>query len=329
MKASRSWPLWVAFVLLVSAVLLLLLRACGLVLPGYGTWHHLGLAYCAPVERSAPTDEHVRGLGRMALELQLRIAQRRAACLEARPPAPPPPQREAALPPPDCRPYTVRGRLMMIFDTSGSMGLPMDADPDEMERVERGWAERDPATLLRVERLLQAPGRKRLDEAKSSALELIASLPPRLDVGLLSFAPGGDCQLQLDVAPTPDRAGLAAAVRRLQAKASTPLAAALARMREAMAGAPAGPGGRAVVVITDGQESCHGDPCAEAEALHHEFPDLRIHVIDITGKSKLQCVATATQGTIATATNVEALKAAIARTRSEMERPAGCPSQPD
>ena len=97
--------LWVAFALLVVATMFVLLRACGLVLPGYGSWHRIGFAYCSARATPAQVDEdRTRALRELARQLELRVVQQQATCLAQLPPpvAPPPspPPQEAAKPEP-------------------------------------------------------------------------------------------------------------------------------------------------------------------------------------------------------------------------------------
>ena len=76
MTASRSLSLvlWVGFALLVAAIMIVLLRACGLVLPGYGVWHHVGMAYCARPTRTADVGD-ARRLMDEARRLRLQLLQ--------------------------------------------------------------------------------------------------------------------------------------------------------------------------------------------------------------------------------------------------------------
>ncbi|MCX7366714.1 MAG: VWA domain-containing protein [Alphaproteobacteria bacterium] len=313
--------MWPAFALLVVVILLVLLRACGLALPGYGSWHRIGWAFCSPrasVSESERGQERGRALAEQALQLQLRIARKEMACLAA-PPAPSPRRAER----PRCPPIQP-ARLMLIFDTSGSMRLPLDADPVDMEELERRWSEGDQQAARRARSLQEAPGRKRLDAAREAALALVGKLPPGLETGLVSFE---GCRLRTDVPPTVDKGAVSGALGRLPFDGGTPIAMALRAMQTAMAdgaGGPDGGRGRSVVLITDGQEGCRGDPCAEARELHRQLPELRVHVIDIVGRSRLQCVAEATRGTIATATDIAALEAAIEKARAELDQPADC-----
>src|SRR3546814_749001 len=59
-----------------------------------------------------------------------------------------------------------------------------------------------------------------------------------------------------------------------------------------------------IVVVSDGEETCHGDPCAAARALKAAKPNAIINVIDISGDGKgrqvIQCVAQATGGRVLT-----------------------------
>lgn len=115
--------LWAAFALLVAAIMFVLLRACGLVLPGYGSWHGLGFAFCSARAAPAPVDDgRSRELTDLVQTLELKVLQQRAACLAEAPPgrgagpgpgpgpkpgpaapgpspAPPPPEPELKLPP--------------------------------------------------------------------------------------------------------------------------------------------------------------------------------------------------------------------------------------
>jgi len=57
-----------------------------------------------------------------------------------------------------------------------------------------------------------------------------------------------------------------------------------------------------IVVVSDGDDSCGGDPCAEARAIKARKPNVKINVIDLSGDAKssavMQCVAAATGGRV-------------------------------
>jgi hypothetical protein len=101
-----AWLLWVVFALIVVTSGIVLLRACGLLMPALG-WN-----FCpaAPPSLSAET-ERGEMLNRLAQQLELDLAQKTLACASLPPPAPPPlelptqpgptrPQQTAALKPP-------------------------------------------------------------------------------------------------------------------------------------------------------------------------------------------------------------------------------------
>ena len=94
-----SAALWLAFVLLVATILFVLLRACGMVLPGYGSWHRIGFAYCLDRKPAAQTDVQRTGLLRdQALRLEMQLLRQRATCLAQLTPPPRPPSPQATPP---------------------------------------------------------------------------------------------------------------------------------------------------------------------------------------------------------------------------------------
>ena len=84
----------------------------------------------------------------------------------------------------------------------------------------------------------------------------------------------------------------------LDAAQGTPLAGGIRRAGDiASADAEA-----VIVVVSDGDNSCGGDPCAEARAIKAKKPNVKINVIDLSGDAKssavMQCVAAATGGRV-------------------------------
>lgn len=96
------WLLWIALTLLLLVIAWMLLRACGMALPGYGVLHHIGSAFCPSAAIAATTteDDRVKTLTEISQQLELQIVQRQAACatearrtaiITAMTPAAPPP----------------------------------------------------------------------------------------------------------------------------------------------------------------------------------------------------------------------------------------------
>jgi hypothetical protein len=92
-------------------------------------------------------------------------------------------------------------------------------------------------------------------------------------------------------------------------------------IEQAARGLPAGDF-NSVVLVSDGEETCGGDPCALAEALKASDVELTIHVVgyavDKATQEQLQCIAQASGGSYHGATDAEgllqALKEAMAAT---------------
>jgi Mg-chelatase subunit ChlD len=176
----------------------------------------------------------------------------------------------------------------------------------EVEELERRAATGDAAANMKIAALArQNTGRKRIDDARAAALKLVDAVPASFEIGVISFV---GCAAHTDLSPGKDRQAVASIVRALQPGGGTPIAAALRNARSLMLLSHSG---GAMVVVTDGNESCRGDPCAEARELNRQLPDVRVHVIDVTGLSKLQCVAEATHGSIAVAKDSTSLARAI------------------
>ncbi len=93
------WLLWIVLTFLLLIIAWMLLRACGMVLPGYGVLHHIGNTFCpsTAVAATITDDERLRTLTDLTQQLELQLVQRQTECAtEARrmaavvPPAPPP-----------------------------------------------------------------------------------------------------------------------------------------------------------------------------------------------------------------------------------------------
>ncbi|MEZ4597813.1 MAG: VWA domain-containing protein [Chloroflexota bacterium] len=123
----------------------------------------------------------------------------------------------------------------------------------------------------------------RIDAAKSVLTRLVRQdLPSGIPVALRWFRQvKGSCDTELAVPLGPlDREAMASTIEgiRLRSSVRTPLAAAI----EAVAGDLASvTGPRIVVVVSDGQESCKGDPEAAVRALRDQGIDVTVNVVGI------------------------------------------------
>ena len=120
-------------------------------------------------------------------------------------------------------------------------------------------------------------GETKLALARRAALGFIAGLPSTVQASLLVFGQQGDnraagkaksCRAVDVLAPmSADRAGLAAAVKEIRATGWTPLAAGLERAQSLLDPA-AKPGEQIIYVVSDGEETCGGDPVAAARRIN-------------------------------------------------------------
>lgn len=258
-------------------------------------------------------------LGEEAEKLRSTLASLRAELERKRALCPPPP----LIQPPEervvCTRPPRRGRMVVVFDTSNSMGLPTD-NPDEVAEIERRWSAGDPEGQRRGMELVRAPGHKRMDDARDAALGLVEAMPPNIDVGLVSFA--ARCDVAVDVTPGMPREDVTHALRRMTPRAGTPLAASLRLAMTQLSSDPEVAAAQSIVVITDGAEGCGGDPCGAARDLRAAFPSVKVHIIDVVGVSRLQCVADITGGSSVGARDTEQLRAAVRRAQASIEQDA-------
>ena len=120
----------------------------------------------------------------------------------------------------------------------------------------------------------------RIVEARQALRNAMPDIAPYRRVGLLVYGPGDlDACSNIDLrfgpieqAATP----IIDAVEDLVPKGLTPLAASVQQAAEALDYRRA-PG--IVVLVTDGNETCGGRPCALGDALAQEAADLTVHVI--------------------------------------------------
>lgn len=160
---------------------------------------------------------------------------------------------------------------LILLDTSGSM-----ADPSA-----------------------SGSGSSRLDEAKSALRSFVGSLSASSDeaFGLRLFGVTS-CDSRL-VAPVDqlDRTALLNGIESASAAGYTPIADSL---RIAVSDLPSG-ADRSIVLITDGEETCGGDPCAVARDLTAQGTAVKVHTVSFqvssAGQDTLRCISSATGGT--------------------------------
>lgn len=204
---------------------------------------------------------------------------------------------DAAPEPPPCGPDA-----MLVFDGSGSMA--------GRDHLGIGNA------AMRIERVRKALG------------QVLPAVAPHRRIGLITYGPGpyNRCDnIELRMRPERNAADrIQAAVNAIIPAGRTPLTEAVRQAADVLDYRNR-PG--VVVLLTDGEETCGGNPCALAKRLKAQAADLTIHVIGYRmmdfswtggGLLDVKCLAAETGGSYLGVETADELIAALAKTL-------GCP----
>ena len=162
-------------------------------------------------------------------------------------------------------------------------------------------------------------GRTRIEVARDVLTDFLTTRDATQPLGVLAYGHNrrGDCADIETLAPVgvQDGAALAGRLNALVPKGKTPLADAL---RRAASEIPRTAEEADIVLVTDGLETCGGDPCAVAAGLAAEGIKLRAHVVGFgltEGEiSQIACIAEATGGMVLATQSGAELADALKRT---------------
>ncbi|MEW5826734.1 MAG: VWA domain-containing protein [Candidatus Bipolaricaulota bacterium] len=160
----------------------------------------------------------------------------------------------------------------------------------------------------------EVDGEVKIEIAKDVILDLLDDLPTGSNVGLRYFQGCGNSQILVPVVPLNDRAAFRAAVQGLVTRGATPIAYTLDQVRGDFAAVTET---KLVLLITDGMETCKGDPVKSAKALIEGGYDLKINVVgfdigrDSEARDQLMAIAAATGGAFLAAENRDELRDAL------------------
>jgi hypothetical protein len=175
-------------------------------------------------------------------------------------------------------------------------------------------------------------GQAKISIAKKVTQELIKEVPDHVQLGLMVYGHRrkGDCQdIELIGQLGAAKGELDKAVKQLSAKGKTPIAASLLKAGEMLA---AREGDTTLVLVSDGLETCGGDPCKVAGELKAKGLKLVIHVVgfDVSQKeaAQLKCIAAAGGGQYFQAANLADLKAALGKIKTAVVEKKPLPPAP-
>lgn len=147
---------------------------------------------------------------------------------------------------------------MIVFDASGSMSGD-------------GWGYGSES----------AGSVPRIDKVRKAMREILPSITRFRKVGLITYGSGAwnQCSIRLEFKPEANAAGhIMAVLDGLRPAGRTPLTAAVVQAADVLdyRNKPS-----RIVVLTDGEETCGGQPCDVSEKLHHDARQLTIDVIGL------------------------------------------------
>ena len=172
---------------------------------------------------------------------------------------------------------TQEGNMMFILDASGSM-----------------WG--------------QVEGKAKIAIAKEVLAGLINELPDGLNVGLVAYGHRrkGDCNDVEELVPLGvlDKKRMIKKIKALSPRGKTPITLSVKKTAEKLKTLE---DETTVILVSDGKETCKGDPCALVKELRESGVRFVMHVIgfDVTAEERkqLECIAGAGGGTYYAAKN--------------------------
>ena len=169
-----------------------------------------------------------------------------------------------------------------------------------------------------------ASGEPKMEAAKKAVADLASKLPGTLTLAFRAYGHQSakdkhdcrDTQLLVPFGPLAQgKDTILALSGGLQAKGYTPITFVLQKAAEDFP--PSFGGERMIILVSDGIETCEGDPCATAKALDKANPKILVHTVgfgvDEAARSQLDCIARATGGTYFGAADAGQLIAALSQ----------------
>lgn len=176
----------------------------------------------------------------------------------------------------------------------------------------------------------QIDGVNKIVIARDVVSDLIKDWPADTNIGLVAYGHrrAGDCRdIETLIKPGPiNRQQFIETIRSLDPKGKTPISASLKQAAKVLSYRDTN---ATIILISDGMESCHGDPCAVAKALEAKGVDFTAHVVgfdlDEQGNKSLACIADNTGGIFVPAGDAQELAAALQKVQAVVEKKQALP----
>ena len=186
--------------------------------------------------------------------------------------------------------------LIIIMDASGSMEYSINTPRWLDLAIYRAWKNQDRSTFQKLVRQAERQsGSSRENVTKSILRSTIRGAAPDISIGMTSFRSCSD-RPEFPVTGHQRRGALIDWMMRVRPQGATAIAASIRDAVAMLKGGASADDPVNVLLISDGLDTCDGDPCAAARAAKRAKPGLRINVVDLAGFDSLRCVASATGG---------------------------------
>ncbi len=160
-------------------------------------------------------------------------------------------------------------------------------------------------------------GSAKIQTAKLSMTKMLDQVPDNSRIGLMTYGTTNkdSCQDVVQLNPVgSDRGAIKASINGLKPLGKTPIQLALQKGIANFA-AQSGDAAQSLVLVSDGIETCNGDPCAVAKDAKLRGVDLKVHVVgfnvDQDARAQLECIAKAGGGKYFDAANTQGFEKAI------------------
>lgn len=211
--------------------------------------------------------------------------------------------------------------------------LKMGPQSDSPQRLD------DLVIVLDYSKSMQEPttdGKTKMEVAREVVSRMVEAVPDKLNVAFVIYGHRADqpCQAVAvirDLAPLNQdgKEKLLRAIQRAQPVGKTPIALSLRSAGELLEGRDSNCG---LVLISDGKETCNGDPAGEAARLASRLKVTFAHVVgfavDDEGRAQLRDVADKVHGTYDDASDAESLARAMASINQGIDESVNPPNRP-
>lgn len=166
-------------------------------------------------------------------------------------------------------------------------------------------------------------GQTKMAAAQSVLAQVVPAVAPEAKIGLAAYGhrrPQDCADIEILVPPgSADRAAVLARIAAMQPNGMTPISEAVAQVADLLKNRAAE---TTIVLVSDGQETCGGDPCAVVRALKAAGVKFVMHVVGFAvtdaDRAQLECIAQAGGGTYFGAADGAALLAALQQVNAEI-----------